>query len=773
MAQKVNGITVAIKADTSGVSAGLKDLTTQSVSLTKQLKTVDSLLDMDPGNTELIATKQRLLSESAETSRKKLEALKAAQEDVEKAFQKGDLGSAEYVAFQKELVQTGSRLRDLEAQAEDTGEEIDELGDDAQETGTQLKAAGDESSGLGDKLKTGLAAGAKAAAAALAAVTAAAAATVAAIIDATGETAEYGDNIDKMSQKLGMSAQSYQEWDFIMQHAGSDIDKMQTSMKVLSEAVVDQSDKSVAAFAKLGISMEDAANMSQEELFAATVTALQGMESGAERTALATDLLGKSAMDLGALLNTSAEETEAMRQQVHDLGGVMSDDAVKASAAYQDSLQNVKTAISSFGRNVGSSFLPAITQMMDGFSALVAGDDEAVAGIEGGLQAFVENAEQTADKIAEAAERFVPIIVEVVDRSLPKLLAAAAKIVGKIANGILNNLPVILGTGAAIIANLAESLVKALPQIVRTGISVIAQLAKGIADALPTLVPTIIDITLEIVDILTDPATLGTLIDASLAIILALSDGIIESLPTLIERLPEIVDNIVTGIIDALPKLLDAAEELVKKLGAYLFNPENADKMLTAGMDIITKIVKGIGDALWKIGVKCAEIAKEIADKIGLGEYWEAGADVIEQFMGGVTEKWNEWRSWWEGFGEYIFDVLHPGSDDGSMIDESAVWTPPEPAMAVGGIVTRPTRALIGENGRELILPLDRNTGWMDTLAAKIGGGGITIGNVQITVPAGSDGRQIARSFVAELDTQLRQYQIAQQRGIGGTAWPT
>lgn len=773
MAGKVNGITIAINADTNGVTAGLKDVTSESVALAKQLKSVESLLKLDPENTELLATKQKLLADSVDASRRKLDALRAAQDDVKKAVASGSIGTEEYLAFQREIVQTEKRLRDLSEQEKDTGDQTDALEKDVKEASAEMQKAGDESGKLGDALKSGLAKGAEIAAGAVAAMAAAAAATVTAVVDLTAQTAEYGDNIDKTSQKLGMSAQAYQEWDFIMQHSGSDIDKMTTSMKTLSKAVVDQSDKSVAAFAKLGISMEDAANMSQEELFAATISALQGMDSGAERTALAVDLLGKSAMELGPLLNTSAEDTEKMRQQVHELGGVMSDEAVKASAAYQDSLQNAKTAAAGFGREIGTKFMPAITQMMDGFSALASGNADAAGSIEAGADQFLSALSQTADRVVEIADRILPLIGDAIVRALPKLIETAAEIVSQFAGSMLRSLPKVVKAGTEIVTNLVQTLLKALPEILRTGISVIAQLAKGIADALPTLVPTIINIALEIVDILTDPATLGTLIDASLAIILALSDGIIESMPTLIERLPELIGGIVTGIAENLPKLLEAAVAIVTSICEYLFTPENADQLLTAAMEICVKIAKGIGDAIWKITEKVAEIAKEIADKLGIGEYWEAGADVIEQFMGGVQAKWEEWRDWWEGFGEYLYDFLHPDFSGESMIDESAVWQPPEPAMAVGGIVTRPTRALIGENGAEAILPLDRNTGWMDRLAAKIGGGGITIGNVQITVPAGSDGRQIARDFVAELDTQLRNHQIAQQRGIGGTAWPT
>lgn len=62
------------------------------------------------------------------------------------------------------------------------------------------------------------------------------------------------------------------------------------------------------------------------------------MESGAERTAAANDLLGKSAVDMAAVLNTSVEETERLKQEAEDYGMVMSNEAVAASAAFEDSL---------------------------------------------------------------------------------------------------------------------------------------------------------------------------------------------------------------------------------------------------------------------------------------------------------------------------------------------------------------------------------------------------------------------------------------------------
>ena len=102
---------------------------------------------------------------------------------------------------------------------------------------------------IGSKLKGGLATAAKVGAAAIGAVTAATGALYTGITAAAGSVAAYGDNIDKMSQKMGMSAEAYQEWDAVMQHSGTSIESLQAGMKTLANAVESGND----AFERLGI----------------------------------------------------------------------------------------------------------------------------------------------------------------------------------------------------------------------------------------------------------------------------------------------------------------------------------------------------------------------------------------------------------------------------------------------------------------------------------------------------------------------------------------
>ena len=137
-----------------------------------------------------------------------------------------------------------------------------------------LGDAGKNFEGFGGKIKKGLGTVAKVGGAAVTAVGAAGVALTKTVMNGAAQTAAYGDNIDKMSQKLGMSAQAYQEWDAILQHSGASIESMQGSMKTLQVAA----ESGNKAFKELGISQKDLANMSPEEMFDATITALQNVD---------------------------------------------------------------------------------------------------------------------------------------------------------------------------------------------------------------------------------------------------------------------------------------------------------------------------------------------------------------------------------------------------------------------------------------------------------------------------------------------------------------
>ncbi len=416
-------------------------------------------------------------------------------------------------------------------------------------------------------LSTALATGGKIAVGALAATTAAAIAGTAAFIDGINSVSEYGDTIDKMSQKMNMSAEAYQEWDFILEHAGASIESMKTSIKTLSTAAETGNE----AFQKLGISQEEIASMSGEELFSATIEALQNVESETERTYLAGQLLGKGATELGPLLNMTAEETEAMKDQVHELNGILTDEQVKASAAFQDSLQNMQVALNGVKNNLLSEFLPSFTTVMDGLAAVFSGDDGGLALIDEGVEEFIEKLNEIAPKAMQVGTSILMSLISSISKNLPSLLSQGSIILGQIIQGIITALPSLLESAVLIIGQIGTALMENAPLILSTALSLVLMLATGISENAPAVIPAIVSVIKELVTTLTEPATMTLLTDAALQLILALAEGLVLALPDLISIIPIYYANMIQVIISEFPDLLNAVLVLLGDLGAAVF----------------------------------------------------------------------------------------------------------------------------------------------------------------------------------------------------------
>ena len=186
------------------------------------------------------------------------------------------------------------------------------------------------------------------------------------------KTMEAGDRVDKMSQKIGMSRKSFQEWDYVMSQNGSSVDVLETGYKKLAttmDGAIKGSKDSVATFKKLGVSIKDnnGALRSQEDVFNDSIRALQKIKNPTEKAILANKLFGKSAIELKPLLNQSADSVDALRKKANDLGMVMSDSAVDASVKMTDTMDTIKRSMGGLGLSIGAEFLPIIQEFSDKF----------------------------------------------------------------------------------------------------------------------------------------------------------------------------------------------------------------------------------------------------------------------------------------------------------------------------------------------------------------------------------------------------------------------
>ena len=148
MANRIKGITVEIGGDTTKLQTALKGVNSSIRDTQSQLKDVEKLLKLDPGNTELLAQKHRLLGEAVAGTKEKLETLKTAAEQANTALANGEISQDQYDALQREIIETENNLRDLERQAGQSAVALQKIA----ATGEKLKTVGDNISSAGQKL---------------------------------------------------------------------------------------------------------------------------------------------------------------------------------------------------------------------------------------------------------------------------------------------------------------------------------------------------------------------------------------------------------------------------------------------------------------------------------------------------------------------------------------------------------------------------------------------------------------------------------------------
>ena len=147
MAGRIQGITVEIGGDTTKLQTALKGVNTEIRNTQSQLRDVDKLLKLDPGNTELLAQKHRLLGSAVKETKEKLETLKTAAEQAEQALKDGTITQDQYDGLQREIVETEQKLKALEEQARQSGTALQEIA----AKGEKLKTVGDNVTNVGKK----------------------------------------------------------------------------------------------------------------------------------------------------------------------------------------------------------------------------------------------------------------------------------------------------------------------------------------------------------------------------------------------------------------------------------------------------------------------------------------------------------------------------------------------------------------------------------------------------------------------------------------------
>lgn len=461
---------------------------------------------------------------------------------------------------------------------------------------------------------------------------------------------EYASNAYKTA---GMSANEYMSTvtsfsASLLQSLGGDTDK---AAEYANQALTDMSDNAN----KMGTSMEMIQNAYQG--FAKqNYTMLDNLKLG----------YGGTQSEMQRLISDAAKLSDTVDAQDMSFANI-----VKAINVVQTEMGITGTT----AKEAASTIQGSVGMMKSSWTNLVTGISDENANLDVLVTNFVDSVGTVAQNIvpkigialnsaSKLIRDLIPVIVQeiplLIEENLPILAEAAISIIQSLVEGISENQEMLMETAFETITYLAESLITMLPQIVELGLDLIVSLANGIAESLPELIPTIVDVVLQIVDTLTDPETLSQLLDAALTLIIALAEGLLseDSINAIIDSIFLLVDNIITLLTDPenIMKLVDAAVRLVVAIAEGLISAvgriqEKADELidkfktkfeetdwLQLGKDIINSVKDGI-----------VSIAKKAGN-------W--GKDLIDNFIGGIKEKWENLKNTVSNVAQSVKDFL-------------------------------------------------------------------------------------------------------------------
>jgi len=120
----IRGITVQIGGDTKRLNEALKSTGKEAKDIKSELAQVEKLLKLDPTNTELLAQKQALLTQAVEATRQRMDALRQAQAQMERASANQAGWEEAYAPLREELEQVQARMSSLSRQAAQAREQL-------------------------------------------------------------------------------------------------------------------------------------------------------------------------------------------------------------------------------------------------------------------------------------------------------------------------------------------------------------------------------------------------------------------------------------------------------------------------------------------------------------------------------------------------------------------------------------------------------------------------------------------------------------------------
>lgn len=656
-----NDLSGKVGLDTTTFKTGVSDLNAQIRSIETGFRASAAVMDNWSGNTQGLTARTDSLTQKLDLQKQKLSTLN---DEYKKAV---DGQGANSSAAQSLANQMFSAEKAIQSTENDLKKYNDQLKDVQTSSGkidfSKLK------SGL-ESVGSGAVSGIKAAGAAIAGMGIAVAGAAAGAAKLLSTSVANADELQRLSDVTGMSAETLQEFQYAGSALGVSLDTItgaQTKLIKNMQSASTGSKTQANAFKALGVSIYDLhGNLrDSQETMGEVFDALQKVENPTERDAIAMNLFGKSARDLNPLIDAGSDGLNQLTDEAQKNGAVMSDETVSGLDAFGDSLDASKMAAQGMAGTLASAALPALnnfTELLSGLTtslngALQTGDfsqfgtvlSDGISSMVTQLSGMITNSIPVISQVISGA---IGAIAQAIPTALPALAAGVVVIITSILQILQDNGPSLITAGLQAIMTLISGLTSALPQIMSTAIEVILTLVNGISAQLPTLIPMAVQAILTIVDGLIN--NLPQIIDSAIEIILALVQGIMNALPQLLAEVPKIIMTIITGLVAALPQLIAAAPKIIVSIIMGIINA--LPQLITMMPQIIAAVITGLVGALPQLLVMGPQMLKEIWDGLASQDWGKIGSDIIKGIVDGFLQAWDYVKSAISNVGKKITD---------------------------------------------------------------------------------------------------------------------
>ena len=635
MPNRIQGITVEIGGDTQVLSKALSGVNREIRTTQSQLKDVERLLKLDPGNTELLRQKYELLNGSIESTEEKLDSLREAEKQVQQQFERGEVSQDQYNGLQREIIATEQALGRLQNEARDTKNRIngidekpiEQVEDAAEDAGDALRDAGDDASHFGDMLKAG-------------AIVEGVSGLVDSMSQLADETRDYQrimGSLEVSSERAGYTAEetadTYRQLYGVLgddQTAATTTANLQ-ALGFAQEDLKDLTNAAIGAWATYGdsIPIDGLAESINETIQAGQVTG---------NFADVLNWAGTNEDEFNERLAAASDETERQNIVMEELARQGLVEAGEAWQKNNESLVESNQAAADFQdtmAEMSERVLPVLTSVKQGITDLLNSLLEVVDG--GDFSSFSGVITRGLEQLTETV---IPSIISFLREAIPKIVEVIPEIATAVVKAISSIGGQLLDAGISLIEYIAEGIENGLPQLASSIPHAIETVVGSVSNNIPGLLEKGVQIANSLINGFI--SAIPNLIQGLPSIISTISTFVATSIPYFIQAGAQVLQNLVSGIVTALPLIIEGLVQVVNAI--VLFFTENAPQLLEQGIQLVQNLISGIVDAIPMLLEALPQIIYSFTTTISenLPSVMDSGKQMLRSLIDGILQTISE-----------------------------------------------------------------------------------------------------------------------------------